>query len=202
MSAATRRRAVQAAAPRSRASHALAGELLSYFYPIRYRVGIDLEMLMCQGRIARKQAAILWLIHSRADARGWVRRKEIETRLSAWFEITNSNISKLLRDLAKPPGSLVEQVENPDSGREKLVRLTKAGESFVAGMTEASADYLAQHLAHLSTQEFRWGIDFFALAFYPPARAADGADDVLRLPPPPGRIAGASERRRRGASRA
>src|ERR1700738_4894299 len=75
-------------------SRELVGELLNFFYPMHYRIGMDLEAVMCQGRISRKQAAILWLIHSRAAEDGWVRRKEIESRLITWFESSNSNISK------------------------------------------------------------------------------------------------------------
>lgn len=177
------------AAASSRMSRRLAAELLSYFYPMHYRVGVDLEVLMCQDRIARKQAAILWLIHARADDSGWVRRREIETRLSAWFEITNSNISKLLRGLTRAPTAFVTLIENPQSGREKLVRLTRTGERFVTGMIGAGVAHLSQRLAHLKEDEFRWGIAFFALAFHPPSLEATPGDVVARLSPPPARIA-------------
>jgi DNA-binding MarR family transcriptional regulator len=174
----------------------LVGELLNFFYPIHYRIGMDLETVMCQRRISRKQAAILWLIHSRAAPDGWVRRKEIETRLATWFEISNSNISKLLRELSKPPLSLVKQVENPDSGREKVVRLTKPGESFVQGMVEASIDYLSEQLSHLTPDELRWGVDFFALSFRRSARAARLNGRKPHLSRPPSEIEGANERTR------
>jgi DNA-binding MarR family transcriptional regulator len=164
-------------------------EMLNFFYPIHYRFGMDLEAVMCQGRISRKQAAILWLIHSSADDLGWVRRKDIETPLATWFEITNSNISKLLRDLTRPPLSLVSQAESPESGREKVVRLTPVGEKFVDGMVTAAIDYLAGQLSHLSEDELRWGIDFFALSFKPSARAARLAGRIPHLPSPPGDIA-------------
>src|SRR3546814_4022950 len=68
-------------------------------YPMHYRIGIDVETVMGQGRISRKQGTILWLIHSRGDKDGWLRRKLIEERLSAWFEISNSSVSNLLREL-------------------------------------------------------------------------------------------------------
>jgi DNA-binding MarR family transcriptional regulator len=172
----------------------LVGELLNFFYPIHYRIGMDLETVMCQGRISRKQAAILWLIHSRADEAGWVRRKDIESRLATWFEMSNSNVSKLLRELSKPPLSLVSQIENPDSGREKVVRLTKAGEKFVDGMVKASVDYLAGQLSHLTTDELRWGVDFFALSFRNSAREARLNGAIPHLAAPPGEIEGANER--------
>ena len=143
----------------------LMGKLISFFYPVHYRVGMDLESVMCQGRISRKQAAILWLVHAGADKNGWIRRKEIEERLTTWFEISNSNISKLLRELTKSPLSLLSQVENPLSGREKVVRLTREGEIFVGSMFESSIDYLQQTFSHLSAQDAEQGLNFFKLLF-------------------------------------
>jgi DNA-binding MarR family transcriptional regulator len=146
---------------------------------------MELETLMGQGRISRQQSAMLWLIHSRANPDGWIRRKAIEARLSTWFEISNSNISRLLRELSRPPLSLVTQVENPQSGREKVIRLTKGGERFVEGMIEASVNYLSGQLAHLSEEELRWGLGFFALSFGrgPGISASDGPDSRLEVPP-------------------
>jgi DNA-binding PadR family transcriptional regulator len=183
---------------------ALVGELLGFFYPVHYRTGMDLETVMCQGRISRKQAAILWLIHSRGVPQGWVRRKEIEVRLVSWFESSNSSISKLLRGLSKSPLSLVKQAENPDSGREKVVRLTRAGETFVGGMVEASIDYLSGQLSHLSPDELRWGVDFFALSFSRSARETRLNGGSPRLRRPPKEIEGANKRTRaaRAAARA
>ena len=175
-------------------SRALVGDLLNFFYPIHYRIGMELESVMCQGRISRKHAAILWLIHSRAPADGWVRRKEIESRLIVWFESSNSNISKLLRELSKPPLSLVKQVENPESGREKVVRLTRAGEVFVGGMVEASVDYLSGQLSHVTDDELRWGVDFFALSFRTSVREARLKGEVPHLVRPPGGIEGTNAR--------
>src|SRR3546814_4825235 len=79
------------------------GDLLSFYYPMHYRIGIDVETVMGQGRISRKQGTILWLIHSRGDKDGWLRRKLIEERLSAWLEISNSSVSNILRELTRPP---------------------------------------------------------------------------------------------------
>ena len=159
-------------------------DLLSFYYPIHYRIGMDLETVMGQGRISRKQAAILWLIHSRADSDGWVRRKVIEERLSTWFEVSNSSISNLLRELTRAPLELVQQVENPSSGREKLVRLTPQGEAFVDGMIDQSLDYLRQHMSHLSEDQLAWGIQFFKLAFTPlNADGRNGQAADLSAPP-------------------
>lgn len=167
----------------------LTAELMNFFYPIHYRIGMELETVMCQGSISRKQAAILWLIYSRAPHSGWMRRKEIERRLETWFEISNSNISKLLRELSKPPLSLIDQVENPDSGREKVIRLTKSGRVFVGGMISSAVELLSKRLAHLEIDELQWGVDFFALAS-PRRRIAreNATGQTSKLSPPPGRI--------------
>jgi DNA-binding PadR family transcriptional regulator len=178
------RKASKQGGGRERRWDASLAELLRFYYPMHYRIGIDLETLMGQRRISRKQAAILWLIHSRADAEGWLRRKAIEERLSAWFEISNSSVSNLLRELTRPPLSLVQQVESPTSGREKLVRLTDDGAAFVEGMIAESVGYLGQHLQHLTQEQLDWGIKFFKVAFNPLA-----SDDMERvsadLPAPP-----------------
>lgn len=152
---------------------ALVDQLLVFFYPIHYRLGMDLETVMCQGRISRKQAAILWLLHSRSTEGGWVRRKEIETSLAGWFEMSNSNVSKLLRELTKPPLQLIRQEENPDSGREKVVCLTPAGTLFVKDMIEASIDFLTEQLSHISQDDLRAGIHFLARASTPPDALPD-----------------------------
>ncbi len=143
----------------------LSRQLLGYFLPVHYRLGMDLEAVMCHGRVSRKQAAILWLIHARAIGDGWMRRREIEMLLGNWFEISNSNVSKLLRELAKPPLSLVDLVENPESGREKVVRLTKAGQVFLANMEASAVEFISAELSHVSIEEFQAGVDFAALAF-------------------------------------
>lgn len=160
-------------------------ELLSFYYPMHYRIGVDLETVMGQGRISRKQAATLWLVHSRSDNDGWLRRKAIEERLSTWFEISNSSVSNLLRELTRPPLELVQQIESPASGREKLVRLTDAGQAFVDGMIAESTQYLAQHLGHLTQDQLDWGIRFFKLAFNP-LTAEDAGRASDQLPPLPG----------------
>jgi DNA-binding MarR family transcriptional regulator len=169
-------------------SEARVRALLSFYYPMHYRIGMELETIMGQGRISRQQAAMLWLLHSRADPDGWMRRKVIETRLSSWFEISNSNISRLLRELSQPPLSLVAQAENPASGREKVVRLTESGQRFVEEMIAASTSYLSGQLSHLSDEELGWGIGFLALSFGKPADGAVASSGDHSLEPPPQRI--------------
>ena len=163
-------------------------DLLSFYYPMHYRIGIDLETVMGQGRISRKQAAVLWLIHTRAGEVAWLRRKVIEERLSAWFEISNSSISNLLRELTRPPLSLVEQAENPESGREKLVRLSPAGRKFVDGMIAESIEYLRGHLGHLTDDQLAWGIEFFKVAFRPLTSERGDKAGAATLAAPPSLI--------------
>lgn len=157
------------------------GDLLSFYYPMHYRIGIDVETVMGQGRISRKQGTILWLIHSRGDEDGWLRRKLIEERLSAWFEISNSSVSNLLRELTRPPLELVKQIENPTSGREKLVCLTPKGRTFLDESIRRSIDYLGRHLEHIDQAQLDRGIQFLKLAFQPlssdaPPPPPEGAD--------------------------
>lgn len=154
------------------------GDLLSFYYPMHYRIGIDVETVMGQGRISRKQGTILWLIHSRGDKDGWLRRKLIEERLSAWFEISNSSVSNLLRELTRPPLELVKQIENPTSGREKLVCLTPKGRAFLDESIRQSIDYLGRHLEHVDQAQLDRGIQFFKLAFQPLSNDAPPTAEV------------------------
>lgn len=164
-------------------------DLLGFFYPIHYRIGMELESLMCQGRLTRQQAAIIWLIESEVGADGWMRRRVIEQQLNYWFATSNSQVSQLLRELTRPPLSLVVQMENPASGREKVVALTLEGKAFFESMIEAGLAYFSATLGHVSAEEMRWGIKFLGLAFGPPAVDDHGQRNSLPLKDPPGRLA-------------
>ena len=164
-------------------------DLLGFFYPIHYRIGMELENRMCQGRLSRQQAAIIWLIESEVGADGWLRRKVLEQQLGNWFETSNSQVSQLLRELARPPLSLVMQIENPASGREKVVALTEEGKAFFHSMIEAGLTYFSSTLAHVSDEEMRWGIKFLGLTFGPPRLDDRGRRTSPALELPPGRIA-------------
>lgn len=143
-------------------------DLLGFFYPIHYRIGMELERRMCQGRLSRQQAAIIWLIESEVGAHGWIRRKLIEQTLSDWFETRNSHVTQLLRELSAPPLALVIQRINPDCGREKLVALTDAGRAYFETMLAAGLAYFQELLPHLDDRELRDGIRFLGHAFGPP----------------------------------
>ena len=174
---------------RKRLQKDLHRELLGFFYPIHYRIGMELESLMCQGRLTRQQAAIIWLIESEVGADGWIRRRVIEQQLNYWFATSNSQVSQLLRELTRPPLSLVVQMENPASGREKVVALTPEGKAFFESMIEAGLAYFAATLGHVSAEEMRWGIKFLGLAFGPPAVDDSGLRNSPPLKSPPGRLA-------------
>ena len=143
-------------------------ELIGFFYPIHYRIGMALERCMSQGVLKRQQAAIVWLIESEAGPHGWIRRKAIEQTLSDWFETRNSHVTQLLNELSSPPLSLVTQKTNPDCAREKLVSLTDAGRHFVGTMTDAAQSFFRELLPHLSDAELRDGMHFLGRAFGPP----------------------------------
>jgi DNA-binding MarR family transcriptional regulator len=142
--------------------------LLGFFYPIHYRIGMALELAMCQGLLKRQQVAIIWLIASEVGPHGSMRRKLIEQRLNDWFESRNSHVTHLLNELSSPPLLLVTQATNPESGREKLVTLTDAGRDYLNVMTDAALSFFRQLLPHLSDQELRDGIHFLGRAFGPP----------------------------------
>lgn len=174
----------------SRPSRQSLREMLGFFYPIHYQVGMELEKRMCQGRLTRQQAAIIWLIESEAGD-GWIRRQVVEQALRDWFETSKSHVSQLLRDLSSPPLELVAQADNPDSGREKLLSLTTEGRAFARSMVEAGLAFFTEYFASLSDQEMGWGIRFLSLAFVPARLADKPLRSAAPLPAPPGRIGAA-----------
>lgn len=144
---------------------AFATRVLGYFYPVHYRFGMEMEQAMGQGRLGRKQAALLWLIHSESGADGWMPRKDIEATLGSWFEMSPPNVTKIIRDTASPPHELIEIIESPGSGREKLLRLTPAGQEFVSSMIESAANFLRGRVAHMPQAKLAAGLAFLEEAF-------------------------------------
>lgn len=136
--------------------------LLEFFYPIHYKLGMTLEDALRKGQLTRKQVAILWLIRSEGGPAYRMPRKEIERLLATWFEISGSAITKALRTMARPPLSLVKLVEDPRSGREKLVMLTAKGEQFLLAMMEAGQRYIQQIADRVSEEDLRAGIRFLS----------------------------------------
>lgn len=141
------------------------GTALTFFFPIHYQVGVEVETLMSQGLLSRQEAAIIWLLESEADDEGWVRRCVIERALSNWFDSSNSRVSQMLRRLAGPVKGLIVQIENPASGREKIVRLSSDGKVFFESMRRVGIEYFLAYVSHLSRDELKRGARFFKQTF-------------------------------------
>lgn len=141
-----------------------AAVFLEFFYPIHYKGGMALEDALRCGQLSRKQVAILWLIRSEGEQGKRMRRKEIERSIQTWFEVSSSAITKALRGMARPPLGLVQIVEDPQSAREKLVRLTPKGERFLATMVAAGERFEQQIVDQLTPEEVRYGIHFLERA--------------------------------------
>lgn len=144
------------------------GEFMDFFYQVHYRLGMTLEAAMCDGVVSRTQGAVLWLVASEVGADQEILRKDIERSLREWYETSNSNVSKILRDLASPPLNFLSQRESPHSGREKIVTLTPSGARFVKDMKARGVAYFQKALAHMSDDEMQHGSVFFTAMFREP----------------------------------
>lgn len=134
---------------------------LEYYYPIHYKAGIGVEDALRGGTLNRHQVAMLWLIHSEGREGREMNRKAIERSLESWFEISGAAITKALRAMALPPLDLVQLVEDPRSGREKIVRLTPKGEAHMMQMIAGGEAYVQRIVDHMSDEEIRQGLHFF-----------------------------------------
>ena len=141
-----------------------AAVLLEFFYPFHYKGGMALEDALRCGQLSRKQVAILWLIRSEGEQGKRMRRKDIERSIQTWFEVSSSAITKALRSMARPPLSLVQITEDPQSAREKQVRLTPKGERFLATMVAAGQKFEQQIVDQLTPEEVSFGIHFLQRA--------------------------------------
>jgi DNA-binding MarR family transcriptional regulator len=158
----------------------LLGGMLGFFYPIHYGIAMEVETRMCQNRISRQQAAVIWLIESTVGGNGWMRRRIVEQMLKSWFETSSSQVSMMLKDLSSPPLSFIQQMENPNSAREKLVALTPQGRAFFQSMLNAGIEFLGTRLAHISEEMAQQGISFYSAVTYLPP----GDDNIMggRIP--------------------
>lgn len=134
---------------------------LEYYYPIHYKAGIGVEDALRGGMLNRHQVAMLWLIHSEGKDGREMNRKAIERSLETWFEISGAAITKALRAMAQPPLDLVRLVENPKSGREKIVVLTPKGEAHMKKMIAGGEAYVQRIIDHMSDEEIERGLHFF-----------------------------------------
>ncbi|WP_339829481.1 winged helix DNA-binding protein [uncultured Parvibaculum sp.] len=140
---------------------AAALRFLEYYYPIHYKAGIGVEDALRAGQLSRHQVAMLWLIHSEGQDGRQMNRKAIERSLESWFEISGAAITKALRVMAQPPLELVRLVEDPKSGREKIVILTPKGEAHMKKMIAGGEAYVQRIIDHMSDEEIAQGLHFF-----------------------------------------
>ncbi len=133
---------------------------LELFFPIHYKVGIAIEDTLRSQTLSRQQTCILWMIRAKGVDGEAMRRKDIEKALQSWFEISSSAVSKALRSLAKPPLELISIIEDPSSGREKLVSLTPEGKRFLAGAIGNGVELMDWMTSQLTADEIKQGIRF------------------------------------------
>jgi DNA-binding MarR family transcriptional regulator len=138
-----------------------ATELMEFFYSVHYEIGTALEDVVRADVLSRQQAAILWLIRSQGDGGIRMRRKDIESNVRRWFEVTNAALSRSLRTMMHPPLALIEITEDPRSGREKLVALTPKGKAFVDSVATKAASVLAGLIADVPLDVVDHAISYF-----------------------------------------
>ena len=136
-----------------------AAQLLEFYYPVHYRVGMALENVLCGGRLTRMQVAILWLIRSEGE-QGELSRKTIERWICGWFEANSSAVTKSLQAMARPPLGLVRVLEHPHSGRERQVMLTPKGARHLETMVERGQKFVQKITDRLAAREITSGIKF------------------------------------------
>lgn len=139
-----------------------ASDYLQLFYPFHYQVGFAVENALRGGKLTQHQTVILWIIHSEGGRSQSMRRKDIENKISAWFDLTSSAVSKALRSLARDDMPLLKITEDPRSGREKLVTLTREGERYIEGMIQRSEQVIEKIIANMSADEIRSGLHILA----------------------------------------
>ena len=135
-------------------------DFLRLFYPFHYQVGSTIESALRGKQLSQHQTVILWIIHSEGDQGKTMRRKDIELRISSWFDITSSAISKALRSLARAEMPYLEIREDPHSGREKLVTMTAEGQRQIQKMIKRSEEFIGRIVEELSEDEIRAGLVF------------------------------------------
>jgi DNA-binding MarR family transcriptional regulator len=136
-------------------------DMLELFFPIHYTVGMTVEDTLRNEVLTRQQTIILWLIRARGEGGVTMRRKDIAASMTYWFDLTNSAISKALRSLARPPLSLLDVSEDPNSGREKVVTLTAKGETFLQEMMRNAEGLIKIITDEMTDEEIVQGLHFF-----------------------------------------
>jgi DNA-binding MarR family transcriptional regulator len=143
------------------ARRATAAALMEFFFPVHYEIGTALEDVVRSETLSRQQAASLWLIRSQGEGGCRMRRKDVEINIRRWFEVTSAAVSKALRALMRPPLELIDIIEDPHSGREKVVTLTPKGKAFLDSAAERATDVLAELLEDVSPELAASAIEYF-----------------------------------------
>lgn len=145
--------------------HEIAAErFLDLFYPIHYAIGMQVEdALRGNQGLDRHQTVIMWLLRTEGIRNGSksLRRKEIERCLTSWYDITSSTVSKALRALAKAPYNFIVISEDPNSGREKLVTVTPAGQRYCKQMATNASAFIKLATDRMSVEENSMGTHMF-----------------------------------------
>lgn len=136
---------------------------LNIFFPIHYKAGNKLELVMRSGtELSRQQVIILLLMFGEGENHSKMARKRIEAALSSWLELTSSSVSKAIRSLTTREVGLLTIDESPDSGREKTVQLTSKGRKFVAKLVESGVSYLQPLIDQLGDDELDMVVHIFS----------------------------------------
>ena len=148
-------------APQAR--RAAVAELMEFFYPVHYEIGTALEDVVRADALSRQQAASLWLIRSQGKNGTVISRKEIEINLRRWFEVTSAAVTRSLRAMMRPPLELIEMIEDPTSGRQKLVVLTPKGRAFLDSVADQATQVLAEAIKDVPSELIESVIFYFGL---------------------------------------
>jgi len=81
--------------------------------------------------------------------------------MTNWYDITSSSVSKALRALAKEPLNYITILEDPNSGREKLIEMTPAGKQHCDEMIASACEVIKRINANFSEEENKMGIYMF-----------------------------------------
>jgi len=133
---------------------------LDLYYPFHYKVGFTIEHALRGNLLTQHQAIILWIIHSEGEKGRSMRRKEVEQRITSWFDVTSSAISKALRGMARPEMPFLDISEDPQSGREKRLYLTDAGQAHIRDMIKRTQSLIMAIVDQLTDQEIEAGLLF------------------------------------------
>tara|TARA_R110002110_G_scaffold153347_1_gene346672 strand:+ start:127 stop:609 length:483 start_codon:yes stop_codon:yes gene_type:complete len=134
------------------------GLFLDLYYPFHYKTGFAIEHVLRGSNLTQIQTIILWTIHSEGSDGIEMRRKDIEQRITNWFDVTSSAISKSIRSMAR--SGLLTITEDPESGREKRVSLTGDGQKHVHAMMERGKELIEGIVANLNDEEVASGLNF------------------------------------------